>query len=282
MPKPAARITDDHACPKPSHIGGPITQPGEPTVLLGNVAAARYSDMAQCTGTAEPDNVSMGAPTVVIGKLLAGRLGESMEHGGNVVVGFPLVLIGDPPPSVTVVRRGKILIVVDRAAHTIMMVGVQEYHGDGASEEFIRRATASINKTWSGQTEFEGAPYQVDCMITGRPMGDPPNPLANQIEVVKTKDPPGVTANDDPAYQSAYGKRVGHQHSTDQDDGWLTAAHEFGHSMGLPDEYIEGPRVNGKRQLTHTGPPGGLMGYPTGSRPTPDNYGGLITGKGLL
>ena len=41
------------------------------------------------------------------------------------------------------------------------------------------------------------------------------------------------------------------------------------------------------RRDLHTGslsrrvPPGGLMGYPTNSRPTPDNYGALITGNGL-
>lgn len=281
MPKPAARMNDFHVCPVASHVGGPVTHPGDPTVLIGNAAAARYSDMASCAGANAPDALSMGAPTVVIGKLLAGRLGESTEHGGNVVIGFPSVLIGEPPPSVTVARRGKILIVTNRDAHTIMMIGVQEYRGDGASEEFVKRATDSINKTWSGRTEFEGAPYQVECMITGRVAGDPPNPLANQINVVKTTDPPLVTADKDPAHQPYYGVGPGYQHTTDQDDGWLTAAHEFGHSMGLPDEYIEGPRVNGHRKLVHTGPPGGLMGHAIGSHPTPDNFAGLITGQGL-
>ncbi|MEP7124577.1 MAG: PAAR domain-containing protein, partial [Byssovorax sp.] len=184
MPKPAARMNDFHICPVGSHAGGPLTQPGDPTVLIGNAAAARYSDMAQCTGTAAPDAVSMGSPTVVIGKLLAGRMGESTEHGGSVVVGFPTVLIGDPPPGVTVVRRGNILIVTNRNAHTIMMVGVQEFNGDGATEAYVKGATASINKTWSVRTEFEGSPYQVDCMITGRVAGEPRNPLANQIHVV--------------------------------------------------------------------------------------------------
>ena len=51
--------------------------------------------------------------------------------------------------------------------------------------------------------------------------------------------------------------------------------------MGVKDEYIELPPIDGERQNKHTGPPGGLMGYPTNSRPTPDNYGALITGNGL-
>ena len=281
MPRPAARMNDFHVCPVESHVGGPVTHPGDPTVLIGNAAAARYSDMAQCTGTAAPDALSMGAPTVVIGKLLAGRLGESTEHGGTVLVGFPSVLLGEPPPSVTVVRRGKILIVTNRDAHTIMMVGVQEFRGNGASEAYVKGATECINKTWSGKTEFEGSPYQVECMITGRVAGDTENPLANQIAVIDTSVPPAINASRDPSHQPYYGRGLGYQHSTDQDDEWLTSAHEFGHAMGLKDEYVELPPVDGKRQVKRTGPPGGLMGYPTKSHPTPDNFDSLITGKGL-
>ena len=63
----------------------------------------------------------------------------------------------------------------------------------------------------------------------------------------------------------------------------LTVAHEFGHSMGLPDEYTEGPRnPDGTRNLVRTGPPNGLMGYINpGARPTPDNFNSLVTGNGL-
>lgn len=281
MPKPAARMKDFHVCPVESHVGGPVTQPGDPTVLIGNEAAARYSDMALCTGTAAPDAVSMGAPTVVIGRLLAGRLGETTEHGGTVVMGFPSVIIGDPPPGVTVARRGKILIITNRDARTIMMVGVQEFSGNGASEAYVKGATDSINTTWSGKTEFEGSPYQVECMITGRVAGDTGNPLANQIRVVDTSVPPATNARRDPSYQPLYGRGVGYQHNTDQDDGWLTAAHEFGHSMGVKDEYEELPPVDGERRTKRTGPPGGLMGNPIKSHPTPDNFDSLITGKGL-
>ena len=38
----AARITDMHTCPLASpnpHVGGPITGPGVPTVLIGNLPA---------------------------------------------------------------------------------------------------------------------------------------------------------------------------------------------------------------------------------------------------
>jgi len=50
MGKPAARMGDMHTCPlcnpgtpPPPHVGGPVSGPGVPTVLVGNmVAAVRY------------------------------------------------------------------------------------------------------------------------------------------------------------------------------------------------------------------------------------------------
>lgn len=284
MSRPVAHILSRHVCSKPGHEGGPVTGPGEPTVLVGGIPAARYSDMAQCVGTAEIDALSMGAPTVFIGKLPAGRIADPALHGGLVVTGEMSVLVGEPPPSVSVVRRGKMLIIVDRATKTITMVGVQEFEGDGASPEYIAAATECVNTSWRGPTTFEGQPYEVDCMVSGRHVGAAHDPLANEIGVVKTSDPIWVTSKGKkPSSQPFYGDGVGRQHSTDLDRGHLVAAHEFGHSLGLRDEYIElPPGPDGERQIQHTGPDGGLMGHvEPGSRPTADNFDTLIHGKGL-
>ena len=94
---PAARITDMHTCsmvnPGPvPHVGGPILPPGEPTVLIGGMPAARVGDMAICTGP--PDSIAMGSATVFIGGMPAARLGDVTAHGGTIVVGCPTVLIG--------------------------------------------------------------------------------------------------------------------------------------------------------------------------------------------
>ncbi len=66
---PAARVGDMHTCPMVTpgvppvpHVGGPILPPGSPTVLIGNMPAA--------------------------------RLGDSTVHGGVIVVGLPTVMIG--------------------------------------------------------------------------------------------------------------------------------------------------------------------------------------------
>ena len=100
MGKPAARITDMHVCPMVTpgvppipHVGGPILPPGCPTVLIGNMPAARVGDMATCVGP--PDSIiPPGSPTVLIGGMPAARMGDMTAHGGSIVLGFPTVLIG--------------------------------------------------------------------------------------------------------------------------------------------------------------------------------------------
>lgn len=97
MGKPAARLTDMHVCPmfdgpKP-HVGGPITTPGAPTVIIGGLPAARVGDMATCAGP--PDFIAPpGAPTVLIGGRPAARMGDMTVHGGRVILGCFTVLIG--------------------------------------------------------------------------------------------------------------------------------------------------------------------------------------------
>ncbi|WP_372947677.1 PAAR domain-containing protein [Mariniphaga sp.] len=93
---PAARITDMHTCPMVTgtvpHVGGPVLPPGEPTVLIGGMPAARVGDMAVCTGP--PDSIAMGSATVFIGGMPAARMGDVTAHGGTIVAGCPTVLIG--------------------------------------------------------------------------------------------------------------------------------------------------------------------------------------------
>jgi uncharacterized Zn-binding protein involved in type VI secretion len=94
---PAARITDMHVCPMVTgivpHVGGPILPPGEPTVLIGMLPAARATDMATCVGP--PDMIAMGSPTVLIGDLMAARMGDPTIHGGVIVLGEMTVMIGE-------------------------------------------------------------------------------------------------------------------------------------------------------------------------------------------
>lgn len=93
---PSARITDMHTCPLPTHVGGPVNV-GEPTVLIGNVPAARISDSLVCA--CGLDIVSQGEATVLIGNLAAARLGDATGHGGVLAQGDPTVLIGSTAQS---------------------------------------------------------------------------------------------------------------------------------------------------------------------------------------
>jgi len=99
MPQPAARITDMHVCPMQSpavppipHVGGPITGPGYPMVLIGGLPAVCIGDTAVCVGP--PDVIVAGAVTVLIGGRPAARMGDSCAHGGTIVLGCFTVLVG--------------------------------------------------------------------------------------------------------------------------------------------------------------------------------------------
>jgi|SRR5579871_4940576 len=97
MGMPAARLTDPHICPMVTvlvpHVGGPIIGPCCPTVLVGELPAARVTDMALCAA-GPPDVIAMGSFTVLIGGLPAARMLDVTAHGGMIAMGLPTVLIG--------------------------------------------------------------------------------------------------------------------------------------------------------------------------------------------
>lgn len=93
---PAARLTDMHVCPMVTglipHVGGPISAPGVPTVMIGGMPAAVVGDMCVCTGP--PDSIVKGSATVMIGGKPAARIGDTTAHGGTIVLGCFTVMIG--------------------------------------------------------------------------------------------------------------------------------------------------------------------------------------------
>ena len=92
MGKPAARLTDLHTCPLPTHVGGPIIR-GSTNVLIGGLPAATIGD--QCTCIGPPDVIIWGSMSVFINGKPAARMGDNTVHGGIIVGGCPTVLIGD-------------------------------------------------------------------------------------------------------------------------------------------------------------------------------------------
>ncbi len=90
-----------HVCPLQTpavpapipHVGGPISGPCTPNVLIGGLPAAVVGDLAICVAPA-PDSIVKGSATVMIGGKPAARMGDSTAHGGTIAVGFPTVMIG--------------------------------------------------------------------------------------------------------------------------------------------------------------------------------------------
>ena len=92
----AARLSDMHTCPMVTgvvpHVGGPISGPCVPTVLIGSMPAAVVGDLLVCVGP--PDTIVMGSATVMIGGRPAARQGDLTAHGGVIIMGYPAVQIG--------------------------------------------------------------------------------------------------------------------------------------------------------------------------------------------
>jgi uncharacterized Zn-binding protein involved in type VI secretion len=83
------------AVPPIPHVGGMIMGPGSPTVIIGNMPAARaLADMCLCPPMPPPVPIVMGSPTVMINNMMAARMGDPHAHGGTIVMGFPTVIIG--------------------------------------------------------------------------------------------------------------------------------------------------------------------------------------------
>ncbi len=104
---PAARITDMHTCPLVTvavpHVGGPLIM-GAFTVLTGNFPQSRQTDMMGCVGP--PDAVMMGMPTVLVGMVGGGGLGGLLA-GIGMAVGS---LLGGPNyPRSVVDKNGNVV-----------------------------------------------------------------------------------------------------------------------------------------------------------------------------
>jgi len=104
MPFPAARMTDTMLCPLVTppppppappapHVGGPIMMVCAPTVIIGNMPAARLTDMCLCMGFI-PNPIVMGSPTVITFNMPQARIMDPNAHGGMVMTGFLTVIVG--------------------------------------------------------------------------------------------------------------------------------------------------------------------------------------------
>ncbi len=109
MPGPIATIGSMHVCPMCSgtvpHVGGPVSGPGAPNILINNKSAALMGDMCVCIGP--PDVIAQGAANVLFNGKPVACIGDMTAHGGVITVGEPNVIISTsaPTPSVTMPKH---------------------------------------------------------------------------------------------------------------------------------------------------------------------------------
>ena len=86
---PAARVSDMIVSAATQFAPVPIIPPGEPTVLIAGLAAARMVDSCGA------DAIIKGSATVMIGGMPAASIGGMTAAGGVVMPpGAPTVMIG--------------------------------------------------------------------------------------------------------------------------------------------------------------------------------------------
>jgi len=150
MGQPGAKITSAHVCPMVTgmvpHVGGPVTQ-GSPDVMTGGQPAARVGDQATCTGP--PDFICVGASMVLINGRMAARLTSNTVHGGLIVMGDPMVLIGSASAGGTVGAPGQGLADFNSAASGRTSGSVQQSYsncGIEATRLVLEGAGVSIDE----------------------------------------------------------------------------------------------------------------------------------------
>lgn len=83
---PQARMTDMHMCPLTLGAPTPVLPPCCVTVLVVKLFAARMTDMCVTAVAPPPHPIAKGSATVLIGKLMAARVGIDPCAGGGAII----------------------------------------------------------------------------------------------------------------------------------------------------------------------------------------------------
>lgn len=198
----AARVGDQHMCP--AHVGGPIVQ-GSQSVKIGGQFASRVLDQALCAGPT--DAISKGARTVIIGGPTLTF--HASGHGGNT------------------------LVAVDPMTKTVYIESFLEYSGPDATQAYADHAEQEIESTWAGTMQRGADTYQVQVNVNAsvNTSGTP----------TPGYDPIVVDASTSRMNQSMYGNGPGLQTPAAANPSRRRIAHEYGHTLGLSDEYHDTP-----------------------------------------
>jgi len=208
-------------------------------VTTGFLNQARIGDMLTCVGPI--DIIATGAASVIVCGMPAARITDKTVHGGVIVVGCPTVFIGDPVVDMSaqmaavVAHGGSTRVYVDPITKTVFITTNLEYSGAGATQAYADAAKQQIEDTWGGTMTHNGETYTVSVTVNTlvTPIG-PPTPGYDQIVV----DPSTTRMT-----QTLYGAGPGNQTPAAATDAARPrrVAHEYGHTLGLDDDYVDTP-----------------------------------------
>ena len=92
MGRPVALKGHMHVCPKidpgpKPHVGGPVTDAGQSFVTVDGVPIATVGGKALCSGALTSAGITGGSSVATINGKKIARIGDSCEHGGNLIQG---------------------------------------------------------------------------------------------------------------------------------------------------------------------------------------------------
>ncbi|MBB4866542.1 putative Zn-binding protein involved in type VI secretion [Pseudomonas nitritireducens] len=152
MSKPAARLSDQNACPLPGHGVNPAVT-GSPNVIIDGLAALRVGDSTACG-----DVVTEGIATILVNGQPIAFLGSATAHGGVIITGSGDVLVGTqhtpapftPPAPLPNSFQDKFQLVCSQTGEPLPNYPYA-----------IRRANGAMEK---GISDDQGFTHMVSCM----------------------------------------------------------------------------------------------------------------------
>lgn len=140
-----------------------------------------------------------------------------------------------PPDKRGSGKGGSTTVSVDDVQHKVTIETCMAFSGSGATQAYVDAAKKQIEDTWSGTMMRDGKSYDVVVQIDAK--------LAADATSCPNCDPIVVDSGTSRMNQTMFGAGPGHQAPAAATDAARPRriAHEYGHTLGLPDDYVDSP-----------------------------------------
>jgi hypothetical protein len=144
-------------------------------------------------------------------------------------------------------RGGSTTVSVDDVNKKVTIETCMEFQGAGATQAYADAAKKQIEDTWSGQMQRNGATYDVVVKVDAKVRAAGAPACANC-------DPILVDPVTNRMSQTLYGAGPGYQTPGAATDAARPRriAHEYGHTLGLDDDYVDTPAGSVPKDPTRT------------------------------